>query len=990
MRLFGFEFKRETPTEIAPSFAPKESDDGAVVVAAGGAYGTYVDLDGTVRTEAELVTKYREMSLQPEIDAAVDEIINEAIDISEQKIVNINLDDLDEVSAKIKNAIRNEFQTVLMLLDFNRKSYEIFRRWYIDGRLYYHVVIDERAIEEGIKELRYIDPRKIRKVREVAKKRVPGGDTSEAVVPRIQNEYYIYNDKGFNYGNKTVGPSTTGLKIARDSIVHTVSGLTDTQGTMVLSYLHKAIKALNQLRTLEDALVIYRLARAPERRIWYIDVGNLPKMKAEQYVRDIMIKHKNRLIYDGNTGEVRDDRKFMCYAMDTKIPLLDGRTLELQQIIEEYNAGKNNWVYSCDPVTGKFYPGPVSWAGVTKENVEVVRVTFDNGKSVVCTPDHKFPVWNKGFVEAQHLTSEDSIIPGYRRMSKIGNTSSAEYEQIFKNDTKTWEFTHREVSNWKKEVGLYQEYTYNEAYLDASKSVVHHRDFHGKNNNPENLVYMNHKDHQLFHKENQSIQYTNSLIEFVKSAIVLGMNTDEILIAINCNETLMHEWRSINHNKNPKNRDTVDLWLFTYNDLVRTCKCDGYNTWREFKDSYSRIEREQSGRRKRGINTRGSDGWKQLIAISASNRKPYSKTWKVIDPNGNTDIIENLSLYCRDRDINRSNIKGPHGSKGYRAEELRNHRIVSVEKLSEKITVGSMSIDTEETYHSHHTYLLDAGVYTKNTMLEDYWLPRREGGRGTEVTTLPGGQTLGEMDDVLYFQKKLYQTLNVPVNRLNSDALFSLGRATEVTRDELKFGKFITRVRSRFSALFNSILEKQLVLKGIMSTDDWHKIANKINYDYARDNYFTELKNAEIYQNRAQLLMTLEQGGIIGKYYSYEWVRRNVLQQSDDDIEKQDEQIAEEQDSDDPRWAPPVNLEDPNANPDASQQMPSDPRGGSSDESDEQVVDDDSPSTGKDDNSKVREAQKTIDAISKISPKQRTMQDEAKFRSAVQIVARNK
>lgn len=586
MRLFGFEFKRETPVEVAPSFTPKESDDGAVIVAAGGAYGTYVDLDGTVRTEAELVTKYREMSLQPELDAAVDEIVNEAIDIDEQKIVDINLDDLDDLSAKVKNAIRDEFQTVLSLLDFNRKSYEIFRRWYIDGRLYYHVVIDDAAVSDGIKELRYIDPRKIRKVREVAKKRVPGGDTAEAVVPRIQNEYYIFNDKGFNYGNKTVGPSTTGLKIAKDSIVHTVSGLTDTQGTMVLSYLHKAIKALNQLRTLEDALVIYRLSRAPERRIWYIDVGNLPKMKAEQYVRDIMVKHKNRLIYDGNTGEVRDDRKFM-------------------------------------------------------------------------------------------------------------------------------------------------------------------------------------------------------------------------------------------------------------------------------------------------------------------------------------------------------------------------------------------------------------------TMLEDYWLPRREGGRGTEVTTLPGGQTLGEMDDVLYFQKKLYQTLNVPVNRLNSDALFSLGRATEVTRDELKFAKFITRIRARFSALFNSVLEKQLVLKGVMTLEDWYKISPKVKYDYSRDNYFTELKNAEMYQNRAQLMMTFEQGGLLGKYYSYEWARRNILQQADDDIEEQDEKIVEEQDSGDPRWSPPQL--DPSQDPNQQMSgMPSDPSGGSADGGDdgqEQVVDDASPSKSDD---KVSQAEKVMETIGKMDPKNRTIQDEAKYRSAVQLLARNK
>ncbi|MEI6882341.1 MAG: portal protein, partial [Bacteroidota bacterium] len=447
MKLFGFEFQRKVPVDTTPSFAPKEADDGAVIVAAGGAYGTYIDLDGTVRTEAELVTKYREMSLQPEIDSAVDEIVNESISIDEENIVSIILDNL-EVTDKVKKVIRDEFQNVLNILDFQSRAYEIYRRWYIDGRLYYHVVIDEKNVSDGIKEVRYVDPRKIRKVREIGKRKVPGGDGHEAVVPKVQNEYFIFNDKGFNYGNKVVGPSTTGMKIAKDSVVYITSGLSDTQGTMVLSYLHKAIKALNQLRTLEDALVIYRLARAPERRIWYIDVGNLPKMKAEQYVRDIMVKHKNRLIYDGATGEVRDDRKFM-------------------------------------------------------------------------------------------------------------------------------------------------------------------------------------------------------------------------------------------------------------------------------------------------------------------------------------------------------------------------------------------------------------------TMLEDYWLPRREGGRGTEVTTLPGGQTLGQMDDVLYFQKKMYQTLNVPVNRLNSDALFSLGRATEVTRDELKFSKFISRLRGRFSTLFTSLLEKQLVLKGIMSIEDGQNIAPDIRFDFAKDNYFTELKNAEMIQNRA-------------------------------------------------------------------------------------------------------------------------------------------
>ena len=571
-RLFGFEFKRVEETEqVAPSFAPKETDDGAVIVAAGGSYGTYVDLDGTVRTEAELVTKYREMSLQPEVDSAIDEIVNETMSIDEDVIVSIVLDNL-QLQEKIKKAIREEFANVLNLLNFQHRAYEIYRRWYVDGRLYYHVVIDEKDTAEGIKELRFIDPRKIRKIREVNKIRVPGGIGTEAVVPKVKNEYYIYNDKGFNYGNKAMGPSTSGLKIAKDSIVHVTSGLTDTNGTMVLSYLHKAIKALNQLRTLEDALVIYRLARAPERRIWYIDVGNLPKMKAEQYVRDIMVKHKNRLIYDGATGEVRDDRKFM-------------------------------------------------------------------------------------------------------------------------------------------------------------------------------------------------------------------------------------------------------------------------------------------------------------------------------------------------------------------------------------------------------------------TMLEDYWLPRREGGRGTEVTTLPGGQTLGEMDDVLFFQKKLYQTLNVPVNRLNSDALFSLGRATEVTRDELKFARYISRLRGRFSMLFNGLLEKQLVLKGVMTVEEWQNIQSEVKYDFAKDNYFTELKDSEMLENRINLMKTMEDSLMLGRFYSYEWARKNVLQQDDDVIEQMDKQIQEEEG--DPKYENPMMMQ-------MQQEM------GAQDAAVQPVAgDDDVATTPETDDlqQKIREAKMTVKLL-KDKPN-RSMSEQAKYRTAVQTVAQN-
>lgn len=570
--LFGFEFRKIKPPEIEPSFVTPETDDGALTISAAAAYGTYIDLDGAVRTEAELVTKYREMSLQPEVDSAVDEILNEMMDISEKQIVSIQLDQIDNLNDSVKKAIQKEFETCISLLDFNRRAYEIARRWYIDGRLYYHAMIDSKNPTEGLKEIRYIDPRKIRKVREIAKQPIIDRSVDmQIVLPVTKNEYYLYNERGFNYGNKVVGSSATGLKIAKDSIVYVVSGLTDTQGTMVLSYLHKGIKALNQLRVLEDALVIYRLARAPERRIWYIDVGNLPKMKAEQYVRDIMVKHKNRLIYDGNTGEVRDDRKFM-------------------------------------------------------------------------------------------------------------------------------------------------------------------------------------------------------------------------------------------------------------------------------------------------------------------------------------------------------------------------------------------------------------------SMLEDFWLPRREGGRGTEVTTLPGGQSLGEMDDVLYFQKKLYQTLNVPVNRLNSDALFSLGRATEVTRDELKFARFITRVRGRFSALFLSLLEKQVVLKNIMTIEEWERISARIKFDFAKDNFFEELKTAEILQNRATLMSNMENGQLIGTYYSKDWARKNILKQTEDDINEQDKQIEKEM-SEQPEQD--TNQEDP------GQEQPTD----------QSAPTPDNQKTGggksnKDDNiERVRRAKTRYDIL--MRKENKSLQDESELKKVSQIVAKN-
>jgi hypothetical protein len=484
--LFGFTIarkKQEDQQENLPSIVSPTQEDGAIEIAPGGAYGTYVDLEGKAKNEGELVTKYRQMALQSECDSAIQDVVNEAIVVTEDSgPVEIVLDKLD-YPENIKKKIHEEFEAVMKLLDFNNNAYDLFRKWYVDGRLYHHIVIDEKNPRQGIKDLRYIDPRKIRKIKEALKEK---DARTGATVFKGMNEYYLYNAGGVNSSNQAQG-----VKIAKDSISYCHSGLLDERNSMIYSYLHKAIKPLNQLRMLEDAVVIYRLARAPERRVFYIDVGNLPKMKAEQYMRDMMVKHKNKLIYDASTGEVRDDRKFM-------------------------------------------------------------------------------------------------------------------------------------------------------------------------------------------------------------------------------------------------------------------------------------------------------------------------------------------------------------------------------------------------------------------TMLEDFWLPRREGGRGTEITTLPGGQSLGEMDDVDYFRRKLYKSLNVPITRMDAENQFNLGRASEITRDELKFNKFVMRLRNRFSILFSDLLEIQLALKGVITRGEWKEMKQDIYYDFQEDNHFTELKETEIMQGRLQILGEVD--NFVGKYFSEDWIRKNVLRMTEEEIKDEQKQIDKEAD----------------------------------------------------------------------------------------------
>ena len=489
--LFGFRIERSKGEGVAePSFIAPTPDDGTIDVAGGGFFGQILDTDGKERTDSDLIGRYRNISAQAECDAAIEDIVNESIVSNERdQSVEISLENLPYPD-KIKRKIRNEFDEVLRLLEFDAKGHDIFRRWYVDGRVFYHKIIDKKQPRKGITELRYIDPVKIKKVREVEKEK--DNKTGVELVKKAV-EYYVYSEKGHN-PNMSGGQSNgQGLKIASDAITYCPSGIIDSNNGRVMSYLHKAIKPVNQLRMIEDALVIYRISRAPERRIFYIDVGNLPKIKAEQYLKDVMNRYRNKLVYDATTGEIRDDRNHM-------------------------------------------------------------------------------------------------------------------------------------------------------------------------------------------------------------------------------------------------------------------------------------------------------------------------------------------------------------------------------------------------------------------SMLEDFWLPRREGGRGTEITTLPGGSNLGEIDDIVYFQRKLYRSLNVPISRLEAENGFSLGRSTEITRDELKFTKFVQRIRKKFTPLFTDLLKTQLLLKGVIAPDDWKNIQEHIQYDWLADGHFAELKEAELINDRIQTLDAIQ--SYVGTFFSKEYVLKNVLHMNDKEIQTMRDQIAKEIETD--------------------------------------------------------------------------------------------
>ena len=1002
--IFGYTITKDKDNKHEDKFIPSvvtpSNTDGSITVSTNvgnsglmsGYYSYQFDVDGALRNESQMISQYRATASYPDVDTAIETIVNEAVIVEQgEPPVSINTDNLPEQYSVVKQQINDCFQRVLDVLDFNNNCHDIFKRWYIDGKLYYFVIIDPKNPKKGIIDLKYIDPRKIRKVVEYQKQNKDGIDV---VVGK--NEYYLFNDNGLTENGK-------GIKISTDSIINVGSGLIDANTGNGISYLFKAIKPTNQLKMMEDSLVIYRITRAPERRVFYVDVGKLPGPRAEQYVRQIMNKFRNKVVYDVATGEVRNTKNYqsMCLSMDTKVSLLDGRELSIREIAKELQLGKQLWTYSCDPVTGKVVPGKIDWAGVTQKSAKVIKVNLDNGESVVCTPDHKFPIKGVGFIRADQLKANDSLIPLYRRKTRIDTAYKNTYEQYFDNKDCKWYFTHRKVVDYTQQSSNF-----------TNKRVIHHIDLNRYNNNPDNLKQMDWQEHRALHnqigflykekmvseghldewrdwKSNIGLNVWNNKSEADKKAWIDNIQNakNEYYTKIKQNnqwddfcqkfvhcgkkaqqtrKVLMQDeqWVKQFHENckraqnvsevRAKNLLRAQKQTIVIDDLIAQFVLDFINKHRNgsrtsigklidalnnnasMVDHLNTLNCNLNGRfsgkftnkslKKALLKYTNFETWNALIESMPNNNNHIAKinddvakyivdlykstngviTVKALIDNLNSnsaiiDIMHNINkdAYYRFDHFNESNIKTLvcrfYGFDSFSDFKLNyqylNHRVVSIENIEEPMEVGCLTIDKNHQYHNYHTFALTSGVFCKNC--EDYWLPRREGGKATEIQTLPAAQSLGELDDVVYFRNKLYQSMNVPRQRLQSDNLASIGNNNEITREEVAFSKFIQKLRNRFNVLFKEALRIQLIVSKVISQKDWESIRNNIYFEYQHDNYFEEIKRIEIFNQKVAQLATVD--GYKGVYFSKQYIVDKVLGFNQDQWNEIQQQIKQEQ-----------------------------------------------------------------------------------------------
>lgn len=897
-KLFGIEIRRPNDDlKTVPSFVPRESDDGAMPVAAGGAYGTYVDLDGSVRSITALINKYREMAEFPEVDWAIDDIVNQGIVQSvDGKIITLNLDDTT-FSENIKEKIRNEFEYIQKLYKFNSDAYKIFRQWYIDGRLFYHVVVDPNDVSAGIKELRYIDPRKIRVVRETNTSK-PASPNQVPVV-NYEKTYYMYNDKGFQKSLGNIGSSfdngTYGVKIAKDSIIYVPSGLLDKTHTLVVSFLHKCIKPLNNLRAMQDALVIYRICVVGDTRI-KTEFGT-------KYIKDIEIgdnvyvftvnnslelsKVKNKWMTGTKPVYRVKSKHFEVTATETHPILVFDKTTNICSYvpISEIDTKKHSFVYDKPEDTENLIALIDHRNNVAKfENYNIwVNLKINGKEKLIKQIANDLSIKKssvRNFLYGIQYLNEDKA---NEILDYVGLKEEAELDIV-------------KEKYWWNQINLPpyvdEDFARLFGFLIGDGSINDNGITFAEGVHPKQNEYYANLLRRYFgncerHKDGDR-KYVNW-----HSSTTLGAN-------------LLKELGFISGAKNKR----IPEWVFAASNNIKEAFIRGFAD----ADAHIRTD-EYTGRwqaefglcNKRLIEDI-KDLWTELGYSSSLIRytkndgghvcvdhvMPPTEAWHVYISDKKLQRFEKIDSIEHVGIEEVYDIEVEHEKHNFIANGIIVHNSRASERRIFYIDVGNMPKPKAEQYMndimtryknklSYDASTGDVIQMSKvQTLMEDFWLPRREGGRGTEISTLPAAANLSEIEDILYFQKLLYKALNVPTARLESSSTFNLGRGAEISRDEDKFADFITRLRLEFSNLFIEALEKQLIFKEIITVDDWENNQQNIHVRYADNSYYAEMRDNEIINMRVETLNSVS--NYIGKYFSRNWVMKNVLRMTEDDI----------------------------------------------------------------------------------------------------------
>jgi len=918
--LFGFsiEDKDKLPKE-AISPIPQNNEDGVDWYLSSGFFGSSVDIEGIYRTESELIQRYREMALHPEVDGAIEDIVNEAL-VSDtyDSPVEIELSNLN-ASDGLKKKIREEFKNILKLLDFDKKCHEIYRNWYVDGRLYYHKVIDLKNPRDGILDLRYIDSLKIRYVRKEKKQNtqsdniMPYGRTStDKTFPEI-DEYFEYNPQGssqmggMTYGQNGQGVGS-GIRIAKDAIAYCNSGLVDLNKKIVLSYLHKSIKSLNQLRMIEDSLVIYRLCLIGDTRV-KTDNGY-------SYIKDIQIGD-TVYTYDNNVNKLVPTQVSNKWLTGTK------QTFKV--------SSKHHSVVGTDTHPILVFDYQTKEVGyVAIKDIEPKRHYL----TYIKPEDHGIMTEFPEVRESSYKLKNKTLWSSYDIKNKE--------EKIKELSTET-NINHNSIRNFL--YGGQSLESSNLAVLQKNLDILNDQEYEEKISgfcrNTLNLPkYINEEFSRLFgfllgdgsigkycvtfaegEDQIQNEYYCKLMTQFFGNCKRINSNRkySNYTTSNTLASELMTKLGFVNGSKNKR----IPNWLFNspncikkefilglldadghYRDLINGFSCEislaNKKLIEDIKEIWTSI-----GLCSGQIRHRIRPEQTRVIGNELIERiMPETECWELYLSEYELTQFEKIQKVEIKEIEEVYDIEVSHEKHNFVANGIVVHNSRAPERRIFYIDVGNLPTqkaeqhmqDVMRRYRNKQVYdastgeLRDAKKFT--SMLEDFWLPRREGGRGTQVETLPGGQNLGEIKDIEYFKEKLYRSLNVPPTRMQGGQGFNMGRSSEILRDELKFTKFVGRLRKRFSDLLNNLLSTQLILKNIITPDDWVKMNQHIQYDFLYDNHFSELKDSELMTERLNLAATVDP--YVGIYYSRDFVRRKILRQTDQDIIDQDKIIKQE------------------------------------------------------------------------------------------------